>query len=210
MADVGPACESGSRHVAEFPLRSRTHRQRGGVAGFRSDHPLSESRGPSVQVQDIIARQGLPASTTTMIPILAPRLSVVESVSLGTTYLGVRNTLALTLGRHAHARRAGRVGRWPPTAPDQQHPPRRDGRLHLADDAHHHGGLDGVVTVASTPWIRRPSQGPPRTATCAPTWRFKSRQRRRRYSECSSESWFRTSPPMVERPSVFAAIDHRF
>ena len=50
------------------------------------------------RVQDIISRQGLPASTTTIIPILAPRLSVVESVSLGTAYLGVRNTLALTLG----------------------------------------------------------------------------------------------------------------
>jgi uncharacterized protein (PEP-CTERM system associated) len=50
------------------------------------------------QVQDIISRQGLPASTTTVIPILAPRLSVVENITLGTTYLGVRNTLALTLG----------------------------------------------------------------------------------------------------------------
>ncbi|HEU5297072.1 MAG TPA: TIGR03016 family PEP-CTERM system-associated outer membrane protein [Burkholderiaceae bacterium] len=49
------------------------------------------------QVQNIISRQGLPASTTTVIPILAPRLSVVENVSLGVAYLGVRNTLALTL-----------------------------------------------------------------------------------------------------------------
>jgi len=50
------------------------------------------------QVQDIISRQGLPASTTKVIPILAPRLSVVENVSLGATYLGSRNTLALTMG----------------------------------------------------------------------------------------------------------------
>jgi uncharacterized protein (PEP-CTERM system associated) len=49
------------------------------------------------QVQDIISRQGLPASTATAISILAPRLSVTENVSAGLSYLGVRNTLALTV-----------------------------------------------------------------------------------------------------------------
>jgi uncharacterized protein (PEP-CTERM system associated) len=50
------------------------------------------------QVQNLISRLGLPASTTTVIPILAPRLSVVENASLGLAYVGVRNTIALTLG----------------------------------------------------------------------------------------------------------------
>jgi len=49
------------------------------------------------QVQDIISRQGLPTSTATAIPILAERLSVAENVSGGVSFLGVRNTLALTL-----------------------------------------------------------------------------------------------------------------
>jgi uncharacterized protein (PEP-CTERM system associated) len=51
----------------------------------------------AAQVQDIISRQGLPASTTTAISILAPRLSVSENVSAGLSYLGVRNTVALNL-----------------------------------------------------------------------------------------------------------------
>jgi len=51
----------------------------------------------ATQVQNIISRQGLPASTTTVIPILAPRVSVVENASLGVAYLGTRNTLALTV-----------------------------------------------------------------------------------------------------------------
>jgi uncharacterized protein (PEP-CTERM system associated) len=49
------------------------------------------------QVQDIISRQGLPASTDTAISILAPRLSVTENATAGLSFLGVRNTLALTL-----------------------------------------------------------------------------------------------------------------
>jgi uncharacterized protein (PEP-CTERM system associated) len=48
------------------------------------------------QVQDLIARQGLPASTPSAISILEPRLSVVESGTLGVSYLGVRNTVTLT------------------------------------------------------------------------------------------------------------------
>ncbi|HEY6513737.1 MAG TPA: TIGR03016 family PEP-CTERM system-associated outer membrane protein [Burkholderiaceae bacterium] len=51
----------------------------------------------AAQVQDIISRQGLPASTTTAISILSPRLSVAENVSAGLSFLGVRNTVALNL-----------------------------------------------------------------------------------------------------------------
>jgi uncharacterized protein (PEP-CTERM system associated) len=49
------------------------------------------------QVQDIISKQGLPASTASVIPILSARLSVTENASLGVAYLGTRNTLALTV-----------------------------------------------------------------------------------------------------------------
>jgi len=49
------------------------------------------------EVQNIISREGLPASSSTFISIAAPRLSVTELASLGLAYLGVRNTLALTL-----------------------------------------------------------------------------------------------------------------
>jgi len=49
------------------------------------------------QVANIISRQGLPASSSAAISILAPRLSVTENASAGVSYLGVRNTLALTL-----------------------------------------------------------------------------------------------------------------
>jgi uncharacterized protein (PEP-CTERM system associated) len=51
----------------------------------------------ATQVQNIISRQGLPASTAVGIPILAQRLSVSENASLGLTFLGIRNTVALTL-----------------------------------------------------------------------------------------------------------------
>jgi uncharacterized protein (PEP-CTERM system associated) len=49
------------------------------------------------QVQNIISRQGLPPATAIQIAILAPRLSVTETVSAGVAYLGPRNTLALNV-----------------------------------------------------------------------------------------------------------------
>jgi uncharacterized protein (PEP-CTERM system associated) len=48
-------------------------------------------------VQNIISRQGLPSSTEIGIPILAQRLSVSENASLGLSFLGIRNTIALTV-----------------------------------------------------------------------------------------------------------------
>jgi uncharacterized protein (PEP-CTERM system associated) len=51
----------------------------------------------ATQVQNIIARQGLPAATSVATAILASRVSVTENASLGLTYLGVRHTLALTM-----------------------------------------------------------------------------------------------------------------
>jgi uncharacterized protein (PEP-CTERM system associated) len=51
----------------------------------------------ATQVQNIISRQGLPSSTAIGIPILAQRVSVSENASLGLSFLGIRNTIALTL-----------------------------------------------------------------------------------------------------------------
>jgi len=51
----------------------------------------------ATQVQNIISRQGLPPSTSFAISILGPRLSVTNSASVGVAYLGVRNTLALSV-----------------------------------------------------------------------------------------------------------------
>jgi uncharacterized protein (PEP-CTERM system associated) len=77
----------------------------------------------AAQVRDIISRQGLPASTTTVIPILAPRVSVTENVSLGVAYLGVRNTLALTLGatRNRDAVESGPLATDSPVTNNIQH-----------------------------------------------------------------------------------------
>jgi uncharacterized protein (PEP-CTERM system associated) len=72
----------------------------GNVAALLDSILISRFPNPAdraTQVQNIIARQGLPASTTTVIPILAQRLSVAEDVSLGVAYLGARDTLTLTL-----------------------------------------------------------------------------------------------------------------
>jgi len=49
------------------------------------------------QVQDIISRQGLPSAIATAIPILAPRISIADTASIGATLLGTRSTVALSL-----------------------------------------------------------------------------------------------------------------
>jgi uncharacterized protein (PEP-CTERM system associated) len=89
-----------SRQLATFPELLLTVPQTGNVAGLLDSILISRFPDPverSRQLQDLIARQGLPESIPTSVNIYSQNPNVVTSGTANFALTGVRNTVALLL-----------------------------------------------------------------------------------------------------------------